>query len=96
MGGGVGINLVCSRIGKVANNLELAVEFAVVYLMIHVSMLKKCVGDPSLIVPLETVGVIYSLSFEEVQVFILRLVARQVSAFQSIVGESSSFGDFMD
>jgi len=47
------------------------VEFAGVHLVVHVSMLKKCVGDPSLIVPLETVGVNYSLSFEEALVQIL-------------------------
>ncbi|WMV24523.1 hypothetical protein MTR67_017908 [Solanum verrucosum] len=65
MGGGIGLQLVCSRIGKVAYKLEFPMEFAVAHPVFHVSLLKKCVGDPSLIVPIETIGIKYSLSFEE-------------------------------
>ncbi|WMV24524.1 hypothetical protein MTR67_017909, partial [Solanum verrucosum] len=64
---------ILSRTGKVAYKLELAVEFAAVHLMIHVSMLKKCFGDPFLIVPLDIGGEKYSLFFEEVLVQILDL-----------------------
>lgn len=37
----------------------------------HVSLLNKCIGDPSLVVPLESIGVNDSLSYEEVPVEIL-------------------------
>ena len=39
--------------------------------MFHVSMLKKCLGDPSLIIPTENVGIKYNLSNEEISVQIL-------------------------
>ena len=39
--------------------------------MIHVSMLKKCVGDPESILPIEGVDVEENLSYEEVSVDIL-------------------------
>ncbi|WMV55629.1 hypothetical protein MTR67_049014 [Solanum verrucosum] len=45
------------RIGKVAYELELSNELASVHLVFHVSMLKKCVGDPTSIVSLEDLGV---------------------------------------
>ena len=37
----------------------------------HISFLKKCVGDPTSIVPLESVAVKDSLTYEEVPVEIL-------------------------
>ena len=36
----------------------------------HISLLKKCVGDPASIVPLESVEVKDSLSYEDVLVYI--------------------------
>ena len=39
------------KVGNVAYELELPQELAAVHPVFHVSMLKKCLGDPSLIVP---------------------------------------------
>lgn len=39
--------------------------------LFYVSLLKKCVSDPTSIVPLERVGVTKSLSYEEVLVEML-------------------------
>ncbi|WMV09286.1 hypothetical protein MTR67_002671 [Solanum verrucosum] len=62
---------ILKRIGKVACELELRADLAAVNLVFHISLLKKCVGDPASVVPLETVAVKDSLSFEDVPVEIL-------------------------
>ncbi|WMV29094.1 hypothetical protein MTR67_022479 [Solanum verrucosum] len=59
------------RVGNVAYELELPKELAAVYPVFHISLLKKCVGDPATIVPLESVAVKDSLTYEEVLVEIL-------------------------
>ncbi|XP_070002560.1 uncharacterized protein [Nicotiana sylvestris] len=59
------------RIGHVAYELELPQELAVVHPVFHVSMLKKVMGDPSLVVPTEIIGVKDNLSYEEIPVAIL-------------------------
>ena len=51
--------------------MELPLELAVVYPEFHVSALKKCMGDPSLIVPTENVRVDDNLSYQEILVQIL-------------------------
>ncbi|WMV37890.1 hypothetical protein MTR67_031275 [Solanum verrucosum] len=58
-------------IGKGACELDLPNELAPVHPVFHVSMLKKYIGDPLSIIPLEGLGVDESLSYEEVPVEIL-------------------------
>ncbi|WMV38014.1 hypothetical protein MTR67_031399 [Solanum verrucosum] len=67
----VGHYKILKRIGKVAFELELPTELAAVHPVFHISLLKKCVGDPASIVPLESVVVKDSLSYEDVPVEIL-------------------------
>ena len=45
------------RIGTVAYELELLQELAIVHPVFHIFMLKKCTGDPSLIIPTEDIGI---------------------------------------
>ncbi|WMV58654.1 hypothetical protein MTR67_052039 [Solanum verrucosum] len=52
-------------VGNVAYELELPAELAAVHLVFHISLLKKCVGDPTSIVPLDSVDVKDSLTYEE-------------------------------
>ncbi|KAK4731655.1 hypothetical protein R3W88_024643 [Solanum pinnatisectum] len=59
------------RVGKVAYELDLPNDLAMVHPVFHVSILKKCVGDPTSIVPLEGLGVDESLFYEEVSIDIL-------------------------
>ena len=56
------------RVGKVAYELKLATELAQVHPVFHDSMLKKSIGDPESIFPIQGLGVKYNLSYEEVPV----------------------------
>ncbi|WMV29322.1 hypothetical protein MTR67_022707 [Solanum verrucosum] len=67
----VGPYKILKRIGKVAYELELPTKLAAVHPVFHISLLKKCVGDPASIVSLESVAMKDSLSYEDVPVEIL-------------------------
>ncbi|XP_070013128.1 uncharacterized protein [Nicotiana sylvestris] len=67
----VGPYKIIHRIGQVEYKLELPLKMSLVHPIFHVSMLKKVVGDPSTIVPVETIEVNEELSYEEVPVAIL-------------------------
>ncbi|XP_070014014.1 uncharacterized protein [Nicotiana sylvestris] len=69
---------IIQRIGQVAYKLELPPEMSLVHPVFHVSMLKKVVGDPSTIVPVETIEVNEELSYEEVPVAILDRQVRKL------------------
>ncbi|WMV29685.1 hypothetical protein MTR67_023070 [Solanum verrucosum] len=62
---------ILKRIGKVAYELQLPTKLAAVHPIFHISLLKKCVDDPTSIVPLESVAVKDSLTYEEVPIEIL-------------------------
>ncbi|WMV07081.1 hypothetical protein MTR67_000466, partial [Solanum verrucosum] len=67
----IGPYRIAKRIGNVAYELELSQELAAVHPVFHISMLKKCIGDLSLILPTESVRINDSLSYEEIPVQIL-------------------------
>ncbi|WMV32509.1 hypothetical protein MTR67_025894 [Solanum verrucosum] len=67
----IGPYRIAKRIGNVAYELELPQELAAVHPVFHISMLKKCIGDPSLILPTESVRIKDNLSYEEIPVEIL-------------------------
>lgn len=52
------------HVGKVAYELDLPNDLTSVHPVFHVYMLKKCVGDPTSIVPLEGLGFEENLSYE--------------------------------
>ncbi|WMV57587.1 hypothetical protein MTR67_050972 [Solanum verrucosum] len=54
---------ISKRVGNVAYELELPQELATVHPVFHISMLKKCMGDPLLIIPTEDIGINDSLSY---------------------------------
>ena len=66
------------RIDKVAYELELPSELAAAHSVFHISLLKKCNGDAASIVPLESVSVKYSLSYEDVPIEILDRQVRRL------------------
>ena len=57
--------------GEVAYELALPAYLASVHPFFHVSMLKMCLGDPTLILPIEGLKVDKDLSYDEVHVEIL-------------------------
>ncbi|XP_070015394.1 uncharacterized protein [Nicotiana sylvestris] len=69
---------VTQRIGQVAYRLELPPEMSSVHPVFHVSMLRKVVGDPSTIVPIEAIEVSEGLSYEEILVAILDRQVRKL------------------
>ena len=63
------------RIGNVTYELELPQELVIVHPVVHISMLKKCMVDPSLIIPTEDMVIMDILSYEEISI---QLLDRQV------------------
>ena len=66
------------RVGKVTYELELQAELAVVHPVFHISLSKKFVGDLTSVVPLKSVAVKDSLSYEDVLVKILDSQVRRL------------------
>ncbi|WMV25556.1 hypothetical protein MTR67_018941 [Solanum verrucosum] len=62
----VGPYKILKRVSKVAYELELPAELATMHPIFHISLFKKCVGDPTSIVPLESVAAKDSLTYEDV------------------------------
>ena len=52
----IGTYRIAKRIGNIAYEVKLPQELAPVHPVIHISMLKKCMGDPSLMVLTENAG----------------------------------------
>ena len=71
-------------VGNVSYELEFPTELAVAHLVFHISLLKKCVGDPSSIVPLESVEVKDSPSFEDVPIKIPDRQVRRMRTKKSL------------
>ncbi|MUG03700.1 hypothetical protein ECC01_22275, partial [Bacillus tequilensis] len=74
----VGHYKILKRVGKAAYELELPAELAIVRPVFHISLLKKCVGNPASIVTLKSVAVKDSLSYKDVKVEILDRQVRRV------------------
>ncbi|XP_070032264.1 uncharacterized protein [Nicotiana tomentosiformis] len=66
------------RISRVAYKLELLLEMSLVHPLFHVSMWKKAVGNPSLIVPVETIEVNEEFTYEEIPVVIIERQVRKL------------------
>ena len=83
----VGPYKILKMVFKVTYELEFPTELVAVHPVFQISLLKKCVGDPASIVPLETVAVKDSLSYEDVPIHIIdrqvrRLRNKEVPSFK--------------
>ena len=67
----VGPYWILQRVGEASYELALPKELASGYLVFHISILKKCIGYPTLILPVEGLGVDEYLSYEELPIEIL-------------------------
>ncbi|WMV41399.1 hypothetical protein MTR67_034784 [Solanum verrucosum] len=74
----IGPYMISNRIGNVAYELELPKELATVHPVFHISMLKKCMGDPSLIIPTEDIGIKDSICYDEIPMQILDRQVRKL------------------
>nr|XP_016507762.1 PREDICTED: uncharacterized protein LOC107825421 [Nicotiana tabacum] len=63
---------------EVAYELDLPLELEAVHPVFHVSMLRKCIGDPSRITPIEDIHIAEDLSYAEVPVVILDRQVRKL------------------
>ena len=82
---------VLQRVGNVAYKLKLPPDFASIRPVFHVYILKKCLGDPTSILPIEGLGVDGNLSYEEVPIKILycqvkRLRNKEVATLKAYGG----------
>ena len=67
----IGPYRIIRRVGQLAYELELPSELESVHPVFHVSMLRKCIGDPTRVVPTDDVQITEDLSYEEIPVAIL-------------------------
>ena len=74
----IGPYLIIYRMGNVAYELDLPTKLEAIHPVFHIFMLKKCSGDPLLVVPTESIGVKESLSYEEIPVQILDRQVRKL------------------
>ncbi|TMX01316.1 hypothetical protein EJD97_024731 [Solanum chilense] len=73
----VGLYKILKRIYKVAYEKEVQVDLVEMRPVFHISLLKKRMGDPASVVPLENVAVKYSLSYEDLPFDILDCLVRR-------------------
>ena len=61
----IGPYRILHKVGQVAYELELPSGLEFVHPVFHVSMLQKCIEDPSQVVPVEDVQITEELSYDE-------------------------------
>ncbi|XP_049366670.1 uncharacterized protein LOC125831555 [Solanum verrucosum] len=90
----VGSYKIIQKIGMVAYELDLPSELEAVHLVFHISMLRKCIGDPSCIMPIEKICIAEDLPYAEVLIAILDRQVRKLRtkdvAFAKVLWRSNN------
>ena len=89
------------RVGKIVYEFELRSESSLVHLVFHESMLKKCIGNPESIPPIECLSVKESLSYKDFLVEILDhqgkcLRNKEVASVQVLFGNHLVKGETLE
>ncbi|KAK6802967.1 hypothetical protein RDI58_000751 [Solanum bulbocastanum] len=74
----IGPYKIIQKIGMVAYELDFPSELEAVHYVFHLSMLRKCVGDPSRIMPIEKIRITEDLSYAEAPIDILDWEVRKL------------------
>lgn len=74
----IGPYRIIRRIGQVAYKLELPSKLKSVHPVFHVCMLRKCIGNPTRVVPVNDIQIIENLSYDEVPIAILDRQVRKL------------------
>ena len=64
--------------GQVAYELALPQELSTFHPVFHVSMLRKCIGDPSRFTPIDDVQITEDLTYEEIPIAILDIQVKRL------------------
>ena len=74
----IGPYQIVRKIGEVTYELDLPSDLEAVHPVFHVSMLRKCIGNPSRIFPVDDIQVTEQLSYDEQPVTILDRQVRRL------------------
>ncbi|PHT27112.1 hypothetical protein CQW23_33287 [Capsicum baccatum] len=81
----VGPYQILKKIGTLAYELELPASLGSIHPVFHISMLKKCIGDHSMVFPVEGIKVIDSLSDEKEPIEILDRQVRKLRSKEIVL-----------
>ncbi|XP_070057113.1 uncharacterized protein [Nicotiana tomentosiformis] len=76
----IGRYKIIRKVGQVAYELDLPSDLESVHPVFHVSMIRKCIGDPSRVVSVDDVQVTEELSYEETPIAMLDRQVRGLRA----------------
>ena len=85
----IGPYIISKRFGNVAYDIGLPQELVAVHSVFHIPMFKKCIGDPSLIIPTDYTGIKDNLSYEKISVDILDNQVSKVANKRGSISQSS-------
>ncbi|XP_050222367.1 uncharacterized protein LOC126672461 [Mercurialis annua] len=95
----LGLYEIIERVGAVAYRLALPPDMSLVYPVVHISMLRKCVSDPAQVIIPQSVEIDQERSYEEqpVEIFdtqVRKLRNKEILMVKTDFGINSGFSSF--